>query len=54
MLQLGGNQIGDAGVTALAESITKGGLPKCTTLYVHGNPASNADVVKEALASRKK
>ena len=42
----GGNQIGDAGVTALAEALAKGAMPKLTNLYLSGNPGSSEPVDK--------
>ena len=52
------NQISNDGVAALASALRGGALPACTTIYLHGNPGSDAknydDVdskVKEALAS---
>ena len=54
VLGLSGNQIGDAGLSALAEAVGKGALPKCTTIATSGNPASAEakQGVKDAIASR--
>ena len=49
-LFLGGNQISNAGVTALASALRGGALPACTEIYLGGNPGSR-DSVDEALAS---
>ena len=48
------NQIGDAGLTALASACVSGALPKCTTVFMGGNPASAEaqQRVKDAIASR--
>ena len=48
------NQIGDAGLSALAEAVGKGALPKCTTIATGGNPASAEakQGVMDAIASR--
>ena len=53
-LGLGRNQIGDAGLTALAKACASGALPKCTTIATGGNPASAEakQGVKDAIASR--
>ena len=53
-LDLSGNTIGDAGLTALAKVVESGALPKCTTIYTGGNPASAEakQAVKDAIASR--
>ena len=34
LLQLGGNQIGDAGLTALAKAVESGALPKLKVLFI--------------------
>ena len=54
VLALHRNQIGDAGLSALAEAVGKGALPKCTTITTFGNPASNEaqQAVKDAITSR--
>ena len=54
VLALHRNQIGDAGLSALAEAVGKGALPKCTTITTFSNPASNEaqQAVKDAIASR--
>ena len=49
-LLLAGNQIGEAGVAALASALRGGALPSCTKIHLGGNPGSGAPV-KEALAS---
>ena len=36
------NQIGDAGISSLADAVSKGALPALNTLYIVGNPASAA------------
>ena len=53
-LYLDHNQIGDAGLTALAKAVESGALPKCTTIATSGNPASAEakQGVKDAIASR--
>ena len=53
-LELRGNQIADAGLTALAKAVESGALPKCTTIMTFGNPASNEaqQAVKDAITSR--
>ena len=53
-LWLEDNNIGDAGLTALAKAVESGALPKCTTITTFGNPASNEaqQAVKDAIASR--
>ena len=48
-LLLGDNQIGDAGVTALATACAGGALPQCTFLNLRGNQIGDAGV--SALAS---
>ena len=54
VLQLQYNQIGDAGMSALADALGKGALPKCTTIAMDGNPASAEakQGVKDAIANR--
>ena len=54
VLELGGNQIGDAGLTALAKAVESGALPKCTTIMTFGNPASDEakKAVEDAIAGR--
>ena len=49
-LYLGGNQIGNDGVAALASALRGGALPSCTTIVLFDNPGSDAPV-NEALAS---
>ena len=53
-LWLNSNNIGDAGLTALAKAVESGALPKCTTIYMDGNPASDEakTSVKRALKDR--
>ena len=48
------NQIGDAGLSALADALGKGALPKCTYIDVDENPASEEalQAVQEALEQR--
>ena len=48
------NKIGDAGLTALAKAVESGALPKCTTVFMGGNPASAEakQGVRDAIASR--
>ena len=48
------NQIGDAGLSALAEAVGKGALPNCSLIDVEGNPASDEaqQAVEDAIASR--
>jgi hypothetical protein len=54
VLRLGGNQIGDAGLAALAKAVESGALPKCTAIATGGNTASAEakQGVKDAIASR--
>ena len=54
VLGLSHNKIGDPGITALADALGKGALPKCTTIGMDGNPASAEakQAVKDAIASR--
>jgi len=40
VLQLGGNQIGDAGLTTLAKAVESGALASCQRLYLDGNRIS--------------
>ena len=47
-LWLGGNQIGDAGVTALAQSCARGALPQLEKLFLNNNQIGDAGV--DALA----
>ena len=53
-LWLENNKIGDAGLTALAKAVESGALPKCTTISMGGNPASDEakTSVKRALKDR--
>ena len=48
-LQLGGNRIGDAGLTALAKAVESGALANCTYISLRGNQIG--DVGLTALAS---
>ena len=41
-LQLGGNRIGDAGLTALAKAVESGALAKCTYISLAGNQIGDA------------
>ena len=50
-LGLDRNQIGEAGMAALASAIRGGALPSCKEIYLFGNPGSAAPV-KEAAAQR--
>ena len=56
-LDLSGNALSDAGMRELAAAVARGGLPKCTGLWLHDNPGSDAPVKKalrhRALAQRK-
>jgi hypothetical protein len=52
-LNLYRNQIGNAGLTALAKAVESGALPKCTILMLDGNPGDSAPVTK-AMKERKK
>ena len=54
VLWLHGNDIGDAGLTALAKAVESGALPECTIIGMAGNPASAEakQAVKDAIASR--
>jgi len=53
-LNLMGNKIGDAGLTALAKAVESGALPKCTTITAFGNPASDEanQAVEDAIKNR--
>ena len=51
-LYLDYNQIGDAGVTALAEVIAEGAMPKLKQVDLDGNPGSSEPVDK-ALQERR-
>ena len=51
-LRLSGNQIGDAGVAALAEVIAEGAMPKLKNVWLSGNPGSSEPVDK-ALRERR-
>ena len=53
-LGLFSNNIGNAGLTALAKAVESGALPKCTTIMTFGNPASDEakQAVEVAIASR--
>ena len=55
VLNLYENQIGDAGLTALAKAVESGALPKCTGIGLGGNPASDEakQAVRDAIANRK-
>ena len=37
----------------LAAAVARGGLPKCTRLFLDGNPGSSDAPVQEALAQRR-
>jgi hypothetical protein len=52
-LDLGGNNIGDAGLTALAKAVESGALDKIQSIYLQGNPGNSAPV-DNALRERKK
>jgi hypothetical protein len=52
-LDLHGNQIGDAGFTALVSACASGALAKCTTIWLYTNPGSSEPVDK-VLRDRKK
>jgi len=43
-LDVGGNVIGSAGFTAIAEAIFAGALPQLQTLFMQGNPGNTDDV----------
>ena len=51
-LYLNNNQIGDAGVTAVAEVIAEGAMPKLKEVGLRGNPGSSEPVDK-ALRERR-
>ena len=58
VLDLGRNQISDAGVAAIASALRGGAMPSCGHIHLNGNPGSDAkgrdgadSKVKEALAS---
>ena len=48
------NQIGDAGLSALAEAVGKGALPKCINVDLGNNPASEEarQALEDALKQR--
>ena len=50
-LNLGSNQIGEAGMAALASAVRGGALPSCTEIDLGDNPGSAAPV-KEAAGQR--
>ena len=54
LLDLHRNQIGNAGVTALAEACAGGALPACTYVGLVGNPASDEaqQAVEDIIESR--
>ena len=52
-LNLNNNQIGDVGLTALANACASGSLAKLTRVLLGGNPGSSAPVDK-VLRDRKK
>ena len=49
-LGLGGNQIGDDGMRALADAVAGGAAPSLEMIYLRGNPG-NAHPVKQAAPS---
>ena len=49
-LQLGGNRIGDAGLTALAKAVESGALANCTYISLRGNQIGDVGVTALALA----
>ena len=53
-LALGGNQIGDAGVSALASACASGALDHIKDLYLNSNPISKQaqDTMRAAAAAR--
>ena len=51
LLSLESNQVGDAGMVALCDAISKGGLTKIKNVDVSENPG-NADPLKAACKSR--
>ena len=53
-LLLGENEIGDAGISALATACASGALPKCTCIVLGDNPASEdaGHAVQDALKRR--
>jgi hypothetical protein len=52
-LNLYDNQIGDAGLTALAKAVESGALDKIESIFLSGNPGNSAPV-DNALKERKK
>ena len=50
VLYLYNNQIGDTGVTALAEACARGALPQCTTLGLAQNQIGDAGITALAQA----
>ena len=53
VLRLDNNQIGDAGVTALAEAAGKGTLPQLKALFLNRNQIGDAGVMALAEAAGK-
>ena len=51
-LNLYDNNIGDAGLTALAKAVESGALDKIQSIYLGGNPGNSA-LVNDALRERK-
>ena len=51
ILNLGSNQIGDRGVTALAEACAKGAMPKLKEVDLRSNPG-NPEPVDKVLRER--
>ena len=52
-LMLYGNNIGDAGLTALAKAVESGALDNITSIYLSRNPGNSAPV-DNAMKERKK
>ena len=54
-LELNYNKIGDAGLTALAKAVESGALPKCKSIELFGNPASDEakQAVRKAISNRR-
>ena len=53
-LNLGGNTIGNTGISSLADALGNGALPKCTFVDVGNNPASEEarQALEDALEQR--
>ena len=43
-LYLDGNEVGDAGMSAIAEAVASGAIPRCTRIALDGNPGNDSGV----------